>query len=226
MVIWMILAILGIAGAATLFVILTDGRYFGKRLMHQVYDRLGPVIFSAHSEAEHWHDLVEALQLRRDEAILDVGTAVGDLPLTIAAMSGFCGQVTGIDWSPRMIAVAQAETIRRGLSSRARFQVADVRETLPFDAGQFDVVSCLGLLETLPHPERILRELRRVLKPDGVLVLSLYKGQATQRLVALGLDWYQQHLAALGLRDLQVISCRQHHDIVIARCSDDLIRRV
>ncbi len=223
---WMILAILGIAGAATLFVIVTDGRYFGKRLMHRVYDRLGPAIFSARSEAEHWRDLAEALQLRGDEVLLDVGTAVGDLPLTIAAMPNFCGRVVGIDWSSRMIAAAQAEATRRGLGNRTRFQVTDVRGVLPFKVGEFDVVSCLGLLETLPHPERILRELRRVLKPDGVLVLSLYKGQVTQRLVALGLDWYQQHLAALGLQDLQVVSCRRHHDIVIVRRSDNLIGRM
>ncbi len=224
--IWVILAILGVAGAATLFVIVTDGRYFGKRLMHWVYDCLGPAIFSTRSEAEHWRGLAEALELRGDEALLDVGTAVGDLPLTIAAMPNFRGQVVGIDWSPRMIVVAQAEAARRGLDNRARFQVADVRKALPFEDGEFDVVTCLGLLETLPHPERILRELRRILKPDGILVLSLYKSGPTQQLVALGLDWYQQHLFALGLQDLQVVSCRRHHDIVIARRSDDLSGRI
>ena len=218
---WMILAILGVIGAATLFVIVTDGRYFGKRLMHRVYDHLGPAIFSARSEAEHWRDLAEALNLRGDEALLDVGTAVGDLPLTIAAMPNFRGRVVGIDWSLRMVAVAQAEATRRGLNSRASFQAADVRKALPFEDGEFDVVSCLGLLETLPHPDRILRELRRVLKPDGALVLSLYKGGPTQQLVALGLDWYQQHLTTLGLQDLQVVSCRRHHDVVIARRSVD-----
>jgi SAM-dependent methyltransferase len=213
---WILLVTVLILLFLVAFVLVTDGRYFGKRLTYWVYDRFGPAIFGARSEAGQWRELVESLQLRGDESILDVGTAVGDLPLTIAGMAGFHGHVTGIDWSPRMMAAAHAEAGRRGLGSHATFQVADVREPLPFDAGQFDVVFCLGLLETLPHPERILRELRRVLKPEGALVLSLYRGGAAWS-VALGLDWYREHLAALGLRDLQVVSCRRHHDVVLAR---------
>ncbi|MFQ5343589.1 MAG: methyltransferase domain-containing protein [Anaerolineae bacterium] len=213
---WMLLAIVATAVILVAFVLVTDGRYFGKRLTYRVYNRFGPAIFGARSEAGLWRELVEALQLRGDESVLDVGTAVGDLPLTIAAMAGFHGRVTGVDWSPRMMATAQAEAGRRGLGDRATFQVADVRAPLPFDAGQFDVVFCLGLLEALPHPERILRELKRVMAHEGTLVLSLYRGGAAWG-VALSLDWYREHLGALGLRDLQVVSCRRHHDVVIAR---------
>jgi len=214
---WMILAALGLAGFAVLFVILTDGRYLGKRLMHWIYDRLGPAMFGARSEAERWRSLIEALQLRGDEEVLDVGSATGDLPLTIAAMPGFSGRVSGIDWSPRMVALAQAEADRRGLSSIARFQVADARQPLPFDRCEFEVVSCLGLLETLPHPERLLSELVRVLKPAGVLVLSLYRGWAAWS-VALSRDWYQQHLAVWGLRDLRLVSRGRNEDVLIAQC--------
>ncbi|RME43692.1 MAG: class I SAM-dependent methyltransferase [Chloroflexi bacterium] len=214
--IWLLVGTLAIAGLAVLFVMLTDGRYFGKRLTRWVYDRLGPAIFSAQSEAERWQRLARMLQLRGDESILDVGTAVGDLPLTIATMPGFHGRVVGIDWSPRMMAAAQAEAARRGLSDRVTFQVADVREPLPFEAGEFDVVVCLGLLETLPRPGRVLRELNRVLKPRGALVLSLYRGWSAWH-TALSLEWYQEHLAELGLGNLQVGPCRRNQDVVIAR---------
>ena len=101
---WGILVILGTAGLAVLFVMLTDGRYFGKGLMRWVYDRVGPAMFAARSEAEQWRRLVQKLRLGGDERILDVGTAVGDLPLTLAAMPGFRGQVVGVDWSQKMIA--------------------------------------------------------------------------------------------------------------------------
>lgn len=214
--VWIILIILGVVGLTTLFVLLTDGRYFGKRLMRSVYDRFGPVIFGALSEAERWHSLAKALKLCGDEKILDLGTATGGLPLTIAAMPGFRGRVVGVDWSPRMIAAAQAEAGRCGLEGRAKFRVADVRKPLPFPDDEFDIVFCLGLLETLPHPERILQELVRVLKSGGVLVLSLYRSWAA-RSVSLGLGWYREHLAALGLQDLRVVPCRRHHDVVIAR---------
>ncbi len=213
--------VLVIAVLLLLFVLLTDGRYFGKALIYQVYDRLGPAIFGARSEAERWRDLLRRIHLRGDEAILDVGTAVGDLPLTIAAMPGFQGQVWGVDWSPRMIATAQATARRRGLDERVQFRVADLREALPFDDDTFDLVFCLGLLETLPQPARRLRELRRVLKPEGTLVLSLYQGWATLS-AALSLDWYREHLTALGLQEIEVAPFRRNHKVVVARKIDPL----
>ena len=214
---WMILIIVGMAGLVVLFVVLTDGRYFGKGLMQWVYDHAGPVMFAARSEAERWRTLIEKLQLRGDEKVLDVGTAVGDLPLTLTAMPSFRGQAVGVDWSQRMIATAQAEAKRRELDGRVKFQVADIREGLPFGDREFDVVFCFGLLETMPRPEQILRELGRVLVPNGIMVLSLYRQGGSSRIVTLRLEWYEEHLAALGLGEVEVAPCRRSQDVMIAR---------
>jgi len=46
-----------------LFIVATDGRYFGKRLMYWLYDRLGPAIFRIYRESERWEKLVKALSL-------------------------------------------------------------------------------------------------------------------------------------------------------------------
>ena len=211
-IVGLIVAAVGIA----LFVLVTDGRYFGKQLVYWTYDRIGPAVFAARSEEERWHALAEAIGLRGDERVLDVGTAVGDLPLSIASKPGFRGEVVGIDWSPRMMGVAQREARRRGLKDRARFEVVDVRAGLPFDENEFDVIFCLGLLETMSAPEGILAELRRVLKADGVMVLSLYRGWSATH-TALSLEWYGEHLGMLGLGKLQVVPCRGHHDAVTAR---------
>jgi len=215
---WIIPAILGAAGLAVLFVILTDGRYFGKRLMYWVYDRIGPAIFAAQSESDRWHKLAETLDLQGDERILDVGTAVGDLPLSLAASANFHGQIVGIDWSEQMMAAAEQEAQKRRLSDQVKFQVVDIRQGLPFEEGEFDVLVCLGLLETLPRPERILQEMKRVLAADGTMVLSLYQGWASKS-VALSMAWYQEHLSAIGLGNLQIAPCRRNHDVVIARAS-------
>lgn len=223
---WIIL--IGLAGAGLLtllFVLLTDGRYFGKRLMYWVYDRFGPAIFSAHSEAERWRSLARSVGLQGGERILDVGTAAGDLPLSIASMPDFRGQVVGIDWSPRMIDVARKKAQQQGLEDRARFEAVDVREGLPFAAGEFDVLICFGLLETLPEPAGVLKELKRVLKEDGVMVLSLYRGRAA-RSVALSLKWYKEHLNTLGLDELKTVPCRGHHEAVIARSDRNRSRAV
>ncbi len=48
------------------------------------------------------------------------------------------------------------------------------RETrLPFKSNFFDVVVCIGTLEHLFHPEKVMAEIRRVLKPDGMAIISL-----------------------------------------------------
>lgn len=214
---WIFLAGLITAGLLIiLFVLLTDGRYFGKRLMFWVYDRIGPALFSSRSDARQWRALVESLGLQGDESVLDVGTATGDLPLTIASMPDYRGEVVGVDWSPRMIQQAREEARRRGLGDSVRFEVVDVRKGLPFGVGEFDVITCLGLLETLPGQESVLQEFRRVLKKDGVMVLSLYRRWAS-RGVALSLEWYEKRLRALGADEITVVPCRGHHDAVVVR---------
>lgn len=203
-----------------LFVIVTDGRYFGKWLVFLVYDRFGSSIFGLSSEEARWRQLAADLALRGDEKILDVGTAVGDLPLSIASMPNFQGQVVGVDWSVRMIAQAKASARQRSFNDQAIFQVVDIRRGLPFPDGSFDLVFCLGLIETWPHPEQILAELHRVLAPNGKMVLSLYKGRAAV-LAAVDYSWYQEQLQALGCTNLAIRPCRGNQDVVVATFSDD-----
>lgn len=214
---WILLVSLVVAGSIViLFVLLTDGRYFGKRLMYWVYDHVGPAVFSARSEGDLWRSLAESMELQGGESVLDVGTAAGDLPMSIASQSGFRGQIVGVDRSPQMIRRAREEASRRDLADRVRFDVVDVREGLPFETGEFDAIICLGLLETLPKPEKVLEELRRVLREGGVIALSLYQGWASKS-VALSLKWYESHLGLLGVDEIKVTPCRGHHDVVIAR---------
>ncbi|HZD40610.1 MAG TPA: methyltransferase domain-containing protein [Terriglobales bacterium] len=133
---WVIFVISGVASLLILFVVLTDGRYFGKGVMHWVYDCLGPMMFGAQSEAARWRSLSEKVRLRGNERVLDVGTAVGDLPLTLVAMPGFRGRAVGVDWSQRMIEVATEEAKRRGLDGRVEFRVVDIRAGNHHDRSQ------------------------------------------------------------------------------------------
>ena len=213
---WIILTVVGLALLYVLVTMLTDGRYFGKWLMHRIYDGIGPSIFKARSESRQWSELIEELQMRGDERVLDVGAAVGDLALTIATAPGFRGQVIGVDWSKSMMEAAGERALELGVAPRAHFQVVDVRQGLPFDESEFDVIFCLGLLETLPQAEKILAEFKRVLKPGGLLVLSLYRGLAILG-PALSYDWYERRLSALKFRELRIAPCRRSHDVVIAR---------
>ncbi|GBC62006.1 class I SAM-dependent methyltransferase [Desulfonema ishimotonii] len=97
---------------------------------------------------------------------LDIGTGTGQCAAYLAR-SGF--DVTGIDLSEEMVARAGAHARQYRLP--IRFQTGDA-EAPDFPDSTFDVVVARNLLWTLPRPERALREWRRILRPDGILVVS------------------------------------------------------
>jgi len=52
--------------------------------------------------------------------------------------------------------------------------VVAVAEELPFRGGCFDIVLCIQVLEHVENPKRVLEEIKRVLRPNGVVVLSTH----------------------------------------------------
>jgi SAM-dependent methyltransferase len=77
--------------------------------------------------------------------------------------------VVGIDLSSRMIALAK----QRYADDRGIQVSRGDAEFLPFAAASFDTVTCLGVFESLPDYTPALREIARVLRPGGLLVLSV-----------------------------------------------------
>ncbi len=97
--------------------------------------------------------------------ILDVGTGPGFLALILAEIGH---EVTGLDISEGMLEKARYNARARDLM--IDFCLADA-ENLPFQDEDFDLVVSKYLLWTLPDPEKAIDEWRRVLKPDGRVVL-------------------------------------------------------
>ena len=96
---------------------------------------------------------------------LDVGCGTGFLSLELAARGH---RVTGVDFAPSMIALAEHKAAERGL--KIRFEQGDA-EQLPFARASFDLVISRHVLWTLPHPEAAIDEWLRVLRPGGRLVI-------------------------------------------------------
>ncbi len=97
---------------------------------------------------------------------LDAGTGPGEFAVYLARL-GF--RVTGIDISNQMVLKAREHAAHCGL--HIDFQQEDA-ENLPFEESNFHVVVARNLLWTLPDPEKALGEWRRVLKPDGAIIVS------------------------------------------------------
>jgi SAM-dependent methyltransferase len=80
-------------------------------------------------------------------------------------------EVVGIDKEAVWVAEAEDWRRRAGLSDRFRYQQGFV-DDLPFDDSSFDLVTCQTLLIHVPDPERVLREMLRVLQPGGLLLAA------------------------------------------------------
>jgi ubiquinone/menaquinone biosynthesis C-methylase UbiE len=96
---------------------------------------------------------------------LDIGCGTGFLSLELA-FRGY--RVTGVDFAPAMVAQARKKAAKCRVS--ITFQEADA-EQLPFAGGCFDIAVGRHLLWTLPHPEQVMDEWVRVLRPGGRLII-------------------------------------------------------
>jgi len=105
--------------------------------------------------------------IRPGEAVLDLGCGAGFDAFVAAQLVGPAGRVVGIDLSPEMLAIAEAE-LREAKSPQIEFQVAQV-EVLPFPDTSFDVALSNGVLNLIPDKAAALREIFRVLRPGGRL---------------------------------------------------------
>jgi ubiquinone/menaquinone biosynthesis C-methylase UbiE len=105
----------------------------------------------------------------RSARVLDIGCGPAVLAEELLERAD---EYCGIDLSPQMIAHGAARMQGDPRGSRCTLSVGDA-EALAFADGSFDAVVALGLLEYLPSYERALREMCRVLRPGGVVVLAL-----------------------------------------------------
>lgn len=108
-------------------------------------------------------------------SVLDVGCGTGRNTIAVAEMLE--ARATGIDYSEAAIERAQERLhLAAGLSHNVTFQLADIKNRLPFDSGNFslvlDVFVYFHLLDSKQRAE-YRQELRRVMSPDGVLLMSL-----------------------------------------------------
>lgn len=116
---------------------------------------------------------VAELGLGDGDRVLDAGCGTGRALPPLRAAVGVSGVVVGADVTPAMLEAA----VRAGRDRAGRLLLADVG-ALPFRTQSFDAVFAAGLVAHLPRPAKNLRELRRVVRPGGMLALFHPIGRA------------------------------------------------
>lgn len=109
--------------------------------------------------------LVEYAEPRPGMQVLDLASGTGEPAITLASRIGAAGQVTALDLSADLLAIAAERARQRGFTN-VSIQQADA-QTLPFPDDRYDLATCRFGVMFFPDVERALRELHRVLKPGA-----------------------------------------------------------
>ena len=144
-------------------------------LTRRIYDTVAPFYtISArlfHSQAHR--AALAASSIENGARVLEVGMGSGEMFRRLLKTNPD-GQTVGVDLSPKMAAHSLTRARRRFPKVSAHCHAADARY-LPFETASFDAIVCCYLFELLPREDVLstLAEVRRVLRPEGRLTVTL-----------------------------------------------------
>jgi ubiquinone/menaquinone biosynthesis C-methylase UbiE len=140
-------------------------------VLHQahLYDLFSNIVTLGRAAAMR-EQTVEVAALRPGDRVLEVGCGTGEVALRARLRVGPAGQVSGVDPSADMIAVARRKAAQNGLE--IDYRVGTI-EALPFQDASLDVVLSSLMMHHLPDDVKRagLAEVRRVLAPGGRLLV-------------------------------------------------------
>jgi SAM-dependent methyltransferase len=132
------------------------------------------------AEAGNRQEILDTLLPRPGGTLLDLGCGDGRFTMQVAQHAG-AGRVLGLELVDEIAELAR----RQGVE----VQQADLARRLPFDDASIDVVHSNQVIEHLSFTDHFLREIRRILRPDGYAVLSTNNLSSWHNVVSLVAGW-------------------------------------
>jgi len=111
-----------------------------------------------------------ALSLRQGESVVDVGSGPGFLAAEMASELGPTGRISGIDISEQMLEMARLRCSKMSVAAPVDFQLGDATK-LPFPDRTFNAAVASQVYEYVPDVDAAIEEARRVLRPDGRILV-------------------------------------------------------
>jgi SAM-dependent methyltransferase len=177
---------------------------------------------------------IAALDPRAGETIVDLGSGGGIDIFLAAPKVGPAGRAIGVDMTPEMLERARATAEKHGFTN-VEFRHGRL-EALPVESGTVDGVTSNCVINLVPDKGQVFREVARVLKPGGRLVVSdIVLEQPLPEKIATDLyAWvgcvagamlradYLAELAAAGLGDVEILRDVDYVGILAEKMPDEL----
>jgi 2-polyprenyl-6-hydroxyphenyl methylase / 3-demethylubiquinone-9 3-methyltransferase len=128
--------------------------------------------------------------------VLDVGCGGGILAESMARKGA---QVTGIDLAEKALKVADLHSLESGIT--VRYELISAEDLAEREAGQYDIVTCMEMLEHVPDPAAIVAACAKLVKPGGHVYFSTFNRNPKSWLFAVIGAEYILRLLPKGTHD-------------------------
>jgi ubiquinone/menaquinone biosynthesis C-methylase UbiE len=152
--------------------------------------------------------VIEALQLKGGETVVDFGAGSGYYTFRLAKAVGPHGTVLAVDIEPKMLEFIRQRAVRENLTNVGLLQSTDTDPKLP--ANRVDVVLLVDVYHELNFPFEVMSKIRAALKPGGRVVLIEYRQEDPTVMIKpvhkMSEEQVTREMNAVGLKHVETVN--------------------
>ncbi|AWB45015.1 bifunctional demethylmenaquinone methyltransferase/2-methoxy-6-polyprenyl-1,4-benzoquinol methylase [Paenibacillus sp. CAA11] len=158
------------------------------------YDRMNDILSFRRHKA--WRKFtMDRMQMSKGDTAIDLCCGTCDWTISMAEASG--GEIVGLDFSENMLQVGRSKVTQRSLEGQISLVQGNAME-LPFEDGKFDYATIGFGLRNVPDLRKVLSEMKRVVKPGGMVVCLELSKPTWQPFKGIYYFYFEKVLPRLG----------------------------